>query len=221
MGAQDTYWTKACIQLGLPYYLIEEHVLCKKCCTSPVTLFLAARKQRLYISQSSGVFSRLGRKGEYPDNVAIAITKTESDTIAQVRNQPYRTVSMGHGYVLEIVYSSGPPIPTCCSSHHSLALLGRIKDRTIHKICECSPEIHANSTLIKSVPNHHCFVTMSSCILPEYNEDRIMPAHQQQNAPVQHSLIHRLDFAKRDQPVESHSTCSRCSLIHGQGNHCS
>ena len=77
VGAQDTYWTKACIQLGLPYYLIEEHVLCKKCCTSSVTpcSCMAARKQRLYTSQSSGVFSRLGRKGEYRDNVAIAITR--------------------------------------------------------------------------------------------------------------------------------------------------
>ena len=84
--------------------LIEEHVLCK-CCTSPVTLFLAARKQRLCISQSSGVFSRLERKDEYPDNVAIAIAKTESDTIAlkfRILNIDecllYIIYAIGHGY---------------------------------------------------------------------------------------------------------------------------
>ena len=65
VGSRDTYWKKACVQFGLPEDLIEEHILHKKCCASPVALFVAARRQRLYISQSSGVFARLERDGEY------------------------------------------------------------------------------------------------------------------------------------------------------------
>ena len=65
------------------------------------------------------MFPRLERKDEYPENVAIAIAKTESNTIAQVRNPHYRSVSMGHGYI-EVVYGSGPPIPTFCA--HSIRI---------------------------------------------------------------------------------------------------
>ena len=58
VGSRDAYWKKACVQFGLPGHLIEEHIQHKKCCASPVALFLAARKQRLYISESSGVCAR-------------------------------------------------------------------------------------------------------------------------------------------------------------------
>ena len=63
MGSQESYWKKVCVQFGLPEDLIEEHIQRKRCCASPVALFLAARRQRLYISRSSGVFSRLERDG--------------------------------------------------------------------------------------------------------------------------------------------------------------
>lgn len=236
VGALDTYWKKACTQLGLPNYLIEEHVLCKKCCTSPVALFLAARKQRLYISQSYGVFSRLERKkGEYSENVTMESMKTKRDANARLWNPPHRTQSMGHGYILEVVYGNGPPTPSCsitgCHTPHqnvSLALLGRIKGRTIQKICEFSPEIYANSAWIKIVPRHDCVVTMSNCIAPE-NDNQcmkypIMPGQPQQHIgkslsqplllpSVQHPLIHGLYFTRHDFPVETHSACSRCSLM--------
>ena len=57
VGSQDGYWKKACVQFGLPEDLIEEHIQHKKCCASPVALFLAARGQRLYISGSSGMIA--------------------------------------------------------------------------------------------------------------------------------------------------------------------
>jgi len=229
VGALDTYWKKACIQLGLPNYLIEEHVFV-------VPLFLAAKKQRLYISQSYGVFSRLERKkDEYSENITMKTMKTKRDENAQLWNPPHRTQSMGHGYTLEVVYGNGPPIPSCsitsCHTPHqnvSLALLGRIKGRTIHKICEFSPEIYANSAWIKIVPRHDCIVTMSSCIAPE-NDNQcmkypIMPGQPQQHIgkslsqplllpSVQHPLIHGLHFTRHDFPVETHSACSQCSLM--------
>ena len=64
VGSQDVFWKKACLQLGLTKYVIEEHIQNKKCCTSLVDLFLAGRRQRLYISRSSGVFLREERVGE-------------------------------------------------------------------------------------------------------------------------------------------------------------
>ena len=60
VGSQDGYWKKACVQFGLPEDLIEEHIQHKKCCASPVALFLAARGQRLYISGSSGIIRERG-----------------------------------------------------------------------------------------------------------------------------------------------------------------
>ena len=59
VGSQDFFWKKACLQFGLPEYVIEEHIQNKKCCKSLVDLFLATRRQRLYISKSSGVFLRI------------------------------------------------------------------------------------------------------------------------------------------------------------------
>jgi len=116
--------------------------------------------------------------------------ETKRDEIARLWNPPHRTQSMGHGYILEVVYGNGPPIPGCsitsCHTPHqnvSLALLGRIKGRTIHKICEFSPEIYTNSAWIKIVPRHNCIVTMSNCIAPENNNQcmkyPIMPGQPQ------------------------------------------
>ena len=140
------------------------------------------------------MFSRLERKDEYPENVAIAIAKTESNTIAQVRNPHCRSVSMGRGYIL-VVYSSGPPIPTFCA----LALLERIKGRTltIRKIYKFSPEILSENKI--------------QCM-----KDSIMSAHPQQCVgvllsqplllPTSTAFTHsRLDFAEHDHSVESHS----------------
>jgi len=64
VGSQNGYWKKACVQFGLPEDLIEEHIQHKKCCASPVTLFLAARRQRLNISGGGAIFARLERKAE-------------------------------------------------------------------------------------------------------------------------------------------------------------
>ena len=67
VGSQDFFWKKACLQFGLPEYVTEEHIQNKKCCTSLVDLFLAARRQRLYISRSSGVFLRV-ESGRMPEH---------------------------------------------------------------------------------------------------------------------------------------------------------
>ena len=64
VGSQDYFWKKACLQFGLPEYVIEEHIHNKKYSTSLVDLFLAAGRQGIYISRSSGVFLRVERVRE-------------------------------------------------------------------------------------------------------------------------------------------------------------
>ena len=119
VGSQESYWKKVCVQFGLPEDLIEEHIQRKRCCASPVALFLAARRQRLYISRSSGVFSRLKRDGEYsiakrePSNTGdekglATPTKRKSQRQYQA---PCMTTYMGSGHIVEVVYAKEHLIP--------------------------------------------------------------------------------------------------------------
>ena len=155
VSAQDTYWKKACVRFGLLEYLVEEH---KKCYTSPVALFLAARKQRLYISGSKGVFSPLVRQeGEYPCKVAVK--KSETD---KFWTPPCRTQSVGGEHFLETVYEeerlTGFFIPHAIVS---LGILGRINGGCIEKVCEVAPDV-CKSEWLQYLPRLQCIVTASS-----------------------------------------------------------
>ena len=96
MHAQDTYWMKACIQLGLPSYKSSKNMICvRSAAPGPCSHLVPSCQETGSASlRAVGGFSRFERKDEYPDNVAIAIEKTESNTIiiAQVRNPQYRSV---------------------------------------------------------------------------------------------------------------------------------
>lgn len=161
MSAQDTYWKKACIRFGLPGYLIEDH---NNCCTSPVAFFLAARKQRLYVSGTEGVFSPLERQeGEYPCNVA---TKTERINTDGLWAAPSRAQSVGGEHFLEIVYEEEHLIPNeryyyVPRANISLGILGRINGRNIEKVCEVAPDV-CKSEWLRYLPHHRCVVAVVS-----------------------------------------------------------
>ena len=142
--SQDIFWKKACVQFGLPDYIIEEHLLLEKCCTSPAALYLAARRQRQHISGGRGVLSRLERKeGEYPENSARR-TSTES---------------MGNGYIRERVYNHHP--------EGKLVLLGRINDRAIERVCEVPPEVH-HGNWRNVLPQQQCVITVLTSATEHY-----------------------------------------------------
>ena len=88
--------------------LIQDHIQHKKCCASPVALFLAARRQRLYVSGSSGVFAQLEREvGECPGTTPAAKKRkgeaTECPTVSitseKLWTTPCKTLSMGNAWV--------------------------------------------------------------------------------------------------------------------------
>ena len=120
------------------------------------------------------MFSRLERKDEYPENVAIAIAKTESNTIAQVRNPHYRSVSMGHGSILEVVYGSGPPIPTFCA--HSIRMFLQklnLPENNIQCMYErlyyvCPPTAMCRSVVVPatSIAHQYSIHSFTAWILP-------------------------------------------------------
>ena len=103
VGSQDFFWKKACLQFGLPEYVIEQHIQNKKSRTSLVDLFLAAKRQRLYISRSSGVFVRVERVGEW-QSIAYEFwdfdwENMKSATCTCLYQTEYQYVN--DGYVLE------------------------------------------------------------------------------------------------------------------------
>ena len=120
VGSQDGFWKKACVEFGLSEDLIEDHIQHKKCCASPVALFLAARRQRLYVSGSSGVFARLEREASECPGTAPAAKKrkgkarecpTVSSTSEKLWTTPCKTLSMGNGYILEVCFHEEHLIP--------------------------------------------------------------------------------------------------------------
>ena len=190
MCAEDTYWRKACRQFGLPDHLIQEHLLYKKCCASPVTLFLAARRQRGYICGSNGVFSRLERKElEYP------------------QEGPSKTLSIGRGYRFE-VYNTP-------SSDDPLVLLGRINGRAIEKISNLSPEIDYFEW-INILPHHQCIVRVKPTGEPGARGMQWLKhaiTHESPPQPLSVPFPADYDYDSPRLTVEKYSACSQCSLM--------
>ena len=191
VGSRDTYWKKACVQFGLPEDLIEEHILHKKCCASPVALFVAARRQRLYISQSSGVFARLERDGEYSvpnrkpsktgaekGHVVTPPTLPGKKRKSQRQYQaPCTTTYMGSGHFVEVVYAKEHLIPhggvTGCFPPRrevAFACLGRFNGKKIEKVCVIDENIIDDEVLpnarvgkwLQFLPQYQCIVTAST-----------------------------------------------------------
>ena len=190
VGSQDGFWKKTCVQFGLPDHLIEEHIQRKKCCASPVALFLAARKQRLYISGSSGVFAQLEREGDYSiayrkpsktggkESLVTVPTLPEKKKKSQRQYQaPCMTTYMGSGHIVEIVYAKEHLIPhggvTGCFPPRrevALACLGRFNGKKIEKVCEIDnnivdDKVSPNTCVgkwLQFLPQYQCIVTAST-----------------------------------------------------------
>lgn len=210
VGAQDTYWKKACIRFGLPGYLIEDH---KNCCTSPVAFFLAARKQRLYVSGTEGMFSPLERQeGEYPCHVA---TKKRSNTDG-LWAAPSRAQSVGGEHFLEIVYEEEHLIPNeryfyVPRANISLGILGRINGRNIEKVCEVAPDV-CKSEWLRYLPHHQCVVAVvsntsadGSMLWLKWSIPLQLKSHPSQLLSIPGS--------SRSPPVKLYSACLQCSLM--------
>ena len=227
VGSQDGYWKKACVQFGLPEDLIEEHIQHKKCCASPVALFLAARRQRLYISGSSGMFARLEREAEECPSAAPPAKKKRR----QYWQAPCRTMYVGNGYVVEVVYAKERPVPGGWGHsgyfppHEEVAqtLLGRFNDRKIEKVCEIS-SASFNGRWFCVSPHHQCIVTVSRSHSTIDGSQRKPTKCLKQSITVKESLHTTsqpllLPFpAGYDPSVPSYSedmysACSRCSMM--------
>ena len=227
VGSQDGYWKKVCVQFGLPEDLIEEHIQHKKCCASPVALFLAARRQRLYISGSSGMFARLEREAEECPSAAPPAKKKRR----QYWQAPCKTMYVGNGYVVEVVYAKERPVPSGWGHsgyfppHEEVAqtLLGRFNDRKIEKVCEISPDSF-NGRWFHVSPHHQCIVTVSRSHITIDGSQRKPTKCLKQSITVKESLHTTsqpllLPFpAGYDPSVPSYSedmysACSRCSMM--------
>ena len=212
VGSRDTYWKKACVQFGLPEDLIEEHIQRKKCCASPVALFLTARKQRLYISGSSGVFLRLEREGDYsiayrkPSKTGgkegLVTTPTLSGKKRKSERQyqsPCMTTYMGSGHIVEVVYAKEYLIPhggvTGCffpRSEVALACLGRFNGKKIEKVCEIDDNIVDDKVFpntcvgkwLQFLPRYQCIVTASTNHTAMLDESQIEICRQYIDNPM-------------------------------------
>ena len=163
VGSQDFFWKKACLQFGLPAYVTEEHILNKKCCTSLVDLFLAARRQRLYISRSSGVFLRVERVGECQ---SIASEFWDFDwenmksTTCTCRKCPYQIEYqyVSDGYVLKAKLEF--PSDYVATVPQSEVELKRFHGSKIEKVCVVCPDVFGLE-LVRVLPHHQLIVTAS------------------------------------------------------------
>ena len=175
VGSQDFFWKKACLQFGLPEYVTEEHIQNKKCCTSLVDLFLAARRQRLYISRSSGVFLRVERVGECQ---SIASEFWDYDwenmksTTCTCRKCPYQTEYqyVNDGYILEA--KSEFPSDYVATVPQSEVELKRFHGSKVEKVCVVCPDVFGLEW-VRVLPHHQCIVTASPRDKTGYFEEAI------------------------------------------------
>ena len=240
VGSQDGYWKKACVQFGLPEDLIEEHIQHKKCCASPVALFLAARRQRFYISESGGMFARLEREAEVCTSPAPVVKKrggevrespTVSSTSEKLWTTPCKTLSMGNRYILEVCFHQEHLIPNPLGAGSyspprmqvSLARLGRINGKAIENVCKVSEDVFDSSEAPEGVfdnkwrnllPHHQCIVTMktTSTHPQQWLKFPLAETSTQSQPLLLPSPFPQFDYSTPE-PVEICSGCSACSLM--------
>ena len=228
VGSQDGFWKKACVEFGLSEDLIEDQIQHKKCCASPVALFLAARRQRLYVSGSSGVFARLEREASECPGTAPAAKKRKSQKKYQA---PCRTLYVGNGYIVEIVYAKEHLIPGGWNHSGYFAprrevtqvLLERFNGAKIEKVCDISPDF-SNGRWFHVSAHHQCIVTVSRSCITVDGSQRDTKCSKQSFTPAPKSLHATsqplsLPFPAGYDPSvltyseDMYSACSLCSIM--------
>ena len=237
VGSRDGYWKKSCVQFGLPEDLIEEHILHKKCCASPVALFLAARRQRLYISGSGGMFARLEREAEVCPSAAPVAKKRRGEaresptTSEKLWTTPCKTLSIGNRYILEVCFYQEHLIPNPLGAggyspprmQVSLARLGRINGKAIENVCKVSEDVFDSSEAPEGVfdnkwrnllPHHQCIVTMktTSTHPQQWLKFPLAESSTRSQPLLLSSPFPQFDYSTPE-PVEVCSGCSACSLM--------
>ena len=138
--------------------LHEEHIQNKKCCTSLVDLFLAGRRQRLYISRSSGVLLRVERVGECRNYDWEDVEKPWTTCTCQKCPCQTKYQYISDGYVLEA--KSEFPTDYSDSVPQCEVELKRFHGSKVEKVCVVCPDAF-DEEWVRVLPHYQCIVKAS------------------------------------------------------------